>query len=102
MLLPAKTEARQLSEPIRRTHLYVLPPAYAAPIPQVADTLPQTPTGELSNSAAIPHPLQSLPHEKCAPDVHADLRAVIAAWPMLSEDMRATILRLIETGEVRA
>jgi len=34
--------------------------------------------------------------------VHADLHAVITAWPTLSEDMRATILRLIETGEVRA
>ena len=48
-----------------------------------------------ADSAAIPHPPQGLTHEACAPDVHADLRAVITAWPTLSETIRATILRLI-------
>jgi hypothetical protein len=36
-----------------------------------------------------------------APDVHADLRAIITAWPTLSEKRRAAILRLIEEGEVQ-
>jgi hypothetical protein len=36
----------------------------------------------------------------CAPDVHADLHAVITAWPTLSESLRATILRLIQEEEV--
>ena len=42
-------------------------------------------------------------HEKCAHSVHMDpdLAAVIAAWPTLVETVRATILRLIATGEVR-
>jgi hypothetical protein len=39
--------------------------------------------------------------EQRAPSVHADLQAVITAWPTLSEDMRATILQLIQKGEVR-
>jgi hypothetical protein len=30
-----------------------------------------------------------------------DLAAVIAAWPTLAEDVRAHMLRLIATGEVR-
>jgi hypothetical protein len=30
-----------------------------------------------------------------------DLAAVIAAWPTLAETVRATILQLIATGEVR-
>ena len=34
--------------------------------------------------------------------VHADLQAVITAWPTLSEAIRTTILRLIQEGEVRA
>ena len=40
--------------------------------------------------------------EQRAPGVHADLQAVITAWPTLSETVRATILRLIEAEEVRA
>jgi hypothetical protein len=31
----------------------------------------------------------------CAPGVHGDLQAVITAWPMLSEEIRAAILQLI-------
>jgi hypothetical protein len=30
-----------------------------------------------------------------------DLAAVVAAWPMLSADVRATMLQLIATEEVR-
>jgi hypothetical protein len=36
-----------------------------------------------------------------APDVHADLCVVITVWPTLSEERRATILRLIQGEEVR-
>ena len=56
---------------------------------------------ELSNSAAIPHLPQGLTHEVCAPAVHGDLRAVITAWPTLSDDVRATIIQLIQEGEVQ-
>ena len=41
-------------------------------------------------------------HRQRARSVHADLQAVITAWPTLSEAIRAQILRLVETGEVRA
>jgi hypothetical protein len=41
-------------------------------------------------------------HGQRARSVHADLQAVITAWPTLSEAIRAQILRLVETGEVRA
>jgi hypothetical protein len=34
--------------------------------------------------------------------VHADLLAVITAWPTLSEERRTTILRLIQAEEVQA
>jgi hypothetical protein len=37
----------------------------------------------------------------CAPDVHADLQMIIAAWPTLSDEKRVQILRLIQEEEVR-
>jgi hypothetical protein len=61
----------------------------------------QEPASTQADSAAIPHPLQGLTHEECAPGVHADLHAVITAWPTLSETVRATILGLIQGEEVR-
>src|SRR5262245_36439351 len=85
-------------QPDRRTPLHVVPPTYTAPIPQLADSPQRGSHIELSNSAVIPHPPQGLTHEACAPDVHADLHAVITAWPTLSETIRATILRLIQEG----
>jgi len=54
----------------------------------------------LCNSPSFPTLIQDVPTLVRAPDVHADLQAVITAWPMLSEAVRATILRLIEEGEV--
>jgi hypothetical protein len=45
--------------------------------------------------------IQDTPTAARAPGVHADLRAVIAAWPTLSAAMRETILQLIATEEVR-
>jgi len=68
----------------------------------LADSPPQGPYIELSNSAVIPHLPQGLPHTARAPDVHADLQAVIAAWPTLSGPIRAHILRLIQGEEVQA
>jgi len=43
-------------------------------------------------------------HDELAHSVHTDpdLAAVIAAWPSLAEDIRAHVLQLIETGEVRS
>src|SRR5262245_18710664 len=83
-------------QPDRRIPLHLVPPAYAAPIPQLADTLPHAPRDELSNSAAIPHSPQGVTHEACAPDLPAYLRVVITAWPTLSDPIRAQILRLIQ------
>ena len=39
--------------------------------------------------------------EQRAPGVHTDLEVVITAWPMLSEALRETILRLIEEEGVQ-
>jgi hypothetical protein len=46
-------------------------------------------------------PIQDEPTLARAPDVHADLRTVITAWPTLSEDIQAAILLLIQGEEVR-
>jgi hypothetical protein len=89
------------SPPDRRTPLHIVPRTYTAPIPQLTESLPHAIRGELSNSAAIPHAPQDLTHEGCAPDVHADLHAVITAWPTLSAERRAAILQLIQGEEVR-
>ena len=64
---------------------------------------PQTPARARDDSAAVPQADHTLPHELCAHSVHADpsLATVIATWPSLAEDIRATILQLIATGEVR-
>jgi hypothetical protein len=40
-------------------------------------------------------------HGERARSVHGDLHTVITAWPTLSEDIRATIRRLVATEEVR-
>jgi len=61
----------------------------------------QEPASTQADPAAIPHSPQGLTHEMCAPDVHADLHAVITAWPTLPEERRAAILQLIQAGEVR-
>ena len=42
----------------------------------------------------------SAPHQRRAPDVHDDLREIIAKWPTLSAERQAAILRLLETEEV--
>ena len=49
------------------------------------------------------HEQHTTVHDELAHSVHMDpdLAAVIAAWPSLTEDVRATILQLIATGEVR-
>jgi len=49
------------------------------------------------------HEQHTAVHTERARSVHAepDLAAVIAAWPTLSAAIRAAVLRLIETGEVR-
>jgi hypothetical protein len=67
----------------------------------MARSCTQEPASTQPDSAAIPHLSQGLTHEMCAPDVHADLHAVITAWPTLPEERRAAILRLIQEGEVR-
>jgi hypothetical protein len=62
-----------------------------------------SPTGTGDRGAgppSFPTLIQDEPMLACAPGVHADLAAVIAAWPTLSEDVRATILRLI-AGEAQ-
>src|SRR5215471_4010662 len=87
--------------PDRRPTLHLVPPSHAAPMPQLAECLPLSMHSELTNSAAIPHLPQALTHEGRALDVHADLRAVITAWPTLSEGVRAAILRLIQGEEVQ-
>lgn len=53
------------------------------------------------DSAGTPHLAENNPPPSRAPDVHADLQAVITAWPTLSEAVRATILQLIQREEVR-
>jgi hypothetical protein len=53
------------------------------------------------DSASTPQPNHPETHLSRAPGVHADLQAVITAWPTLSEAIRATILRLIQEGEVQ-
>ena len=47
------------------------------------------------------HEQHTAVQEQRAPGVHADLQAVITAWPTLSAAIRAQILQLIEAGEVR-
>jgi hypothetical protein len=53
------------------------------------------------NHLSFPVLIQNEPTAARAPDVHADLQAVITAWPTLSEAVRAMILRLIQGEEVR-
>jgi hypothetical protein len=79
----------------------IITPTYSADTPQMARSCTQEPASTQPDSAAIPHPPHGLTHEGCAPDVHGDLHAVITAWPTLSEDLRTTILRLIQEGEVQ-
>jgi hypothetical protein len=69
----------------------------------MTDAAPPSVPDAAHDSATTPQLNRTLPHVLCAPGVHADpgLAAVIAAWPTLSETVRATMLRLIETGEVR-
>jgi hypothetical protein len=62
-------------------------------------------TGDpLRNHPSAPTPVQDETMAARAPDVHSDpaLAVVVAAWPTLSEDTRATIVRLIQGEEVRA
>ena len=78
-------------------------PTLPALTPQRACSGPQTLARARDDSAAMPQANQTLPHALCAHSVHADpdLAAVIAAWPTLTESVRAHILQLIATGEVR-
>jgi len=55
----------------------------------------------LHDPPSSPMPIQDEPTLARAPDVHADLRTVITAWPTLSEDIQAAILLLIQGDEVR-
>ena len=55
----------------------------------------------LCEPPSSPTPIQDETMAARAPDVHADLHAVITAWPTLSECLRTTILRLIQEGEVQ-
>ena len=48
----------------------------------------------------MPQTDPSVPHAYGAPGVHADLQKVMTAWPTLSEDVRATILQLVQGEEV--
>src|SRR5690242_20658143 len=75
-------DASSLHTPAQITHIRALRPSRD---PQAA-----------SHDAPKRHEQHTGMHGQRAPGVHADLHAVIAAWPTLSEGVRATILRLVE------
>jgi len=62
--------------------------------PEDAGSIPRNPPSS-------PTPIQDATMTARAPDVHADLHAVVAAWPTLSAERRAAILRLIQGEEVQ-
>ena len=80
-----------------------LKPVHPAPRPQNPANTPLPHATHQGLSAAMPQTNLSVPHALCAPGVHAEpgLAAVIVAWPALAETVRATILQLIATEEVR-
>jgi len=82
-------------------HRDIIQPTHAAATPQMARPRAQTPASAEANPADTPHLIHDTPHVSCAPDVHADLHAVITAWPTLSAERRAAILQLIQGEEVR-
>ena len=81
--------------------LALIKPNSAPSDPKPRQNLPEDAGALLRNPPSSPTPIQDETVVARAPDVHADLREVIAAWPTLSEAVRATILRLIQEGEVR-
>jgi len=82
------------------TSVRSLKPVPPALRPQNTANTPQPQSAYQGLSADRPQTDPSVPHTQRAPGVHADLAAVIAAWPTLSADVRATILQLIATEEV--
>jgi hypothetical protein len=72
----------------RTAHIRALPPG-------------RDPHDPPHNAPSI-HEQHTSVHGQRARSVHADLQAVITAWPTLSEERRAAILQLIQGEEVQA
>jgi hypothetical protein len=70
-------------------------------MPNSGQNSPKDTSDRGEDPPVFPTLIQDVPILTCAHGVHDDLAAVIAAWPTLADNVRATILRLIATGEVR-
>src|SRR5262245_65853699 len=91
-----------LVQPERLSSLHLLTPTYPSPMLHMTDSAPQSVQDASYDPTPTPQPNHSSTHLSCAPGVHADLAAVITAWPSLAEDVRAHILQLIATEELRS